>query len=321
MESLLKKIKDNQPNFMEIAATSKALHDVKKLLNTANKSMALTEIVESKVCLKSTLEIMTESKTRARPFQINLMNQGHFLTQNEFNIFDHNQKRKYKGNIFVFQKCVVCTEKLSSGKLQFKAYFPNGTSHIECINENKFLLYERNNYKIELSSEANKIQQMLRQVRQVLGSNEENRLSTISNISYGRVLEIKVPIHQLTKELESSLAYCKRSASNDSLNLLSDKDTNTTSSDNRRSNSSAESKSKKFVFQFGGASVLNGCENSQLSIFIIQLNLSLHLITLPLHYFRLKHEIILTSPNQRFKQAQSMVVVDLDPNRTSIMSK
>lgn len=34
---------------MEIAATSKALHDVKKLLRTANKSMALTEIIDSKV--------------------------------------------------------------------------------------------------------------------------------------------------------------------------------------------------------------------------------------------------------------------------------
>lgn len=34
---------------MEIAATSKALHDVKKLLTTANKSMALTEIIDSKV--------------------------------------------------------------------------------------------------------------------------------------------------------------------------------------------------------------------------------------------------------------------------------
>ncbi|XP_037031453.1 proto-oncogene DBL-like isoform X2 [Bradysia coprophila] len=220
IESLLKKIKDNKPNFMEIAATSKALHDVKKLLNTANKSMALTEIVDSK---------------------INLMNQGNFLTQNEFNIFDHNQKRKYKGNIFVFEHCVVCTERLSSEKLQFKAYFPNGTSHTECINENKFLLYERNNYKVEVSSDANKIQQMLKQVRQVLSGNEENRMSTISNISYNKIIESKAPIQQLTKELELSLGSCKRSASNDSLNLLSDKEANTTNGENRRSNSSAES--------------------------------------------------------------------------------
>ncbi|KAG4068539.1 hypothetical protein HA402_004880 [Bradysia odoriphaga] len=220
IESLLKKIKDNNPNFMEIAATSKALHDVKKVLSTANKSMALTEIVDSK---------------------INLMNQGHFLTQNEFNIFDHNQKRKYKGNIFVFQHCVVCTELLSSGKLQFKAYFPNGTSQTECINENKFLLYERNNYKIEVSSDAKKIQQMLKQVRQVLSGNEGNRMSTISNISYNRIIEGKVPIQQLTKELELSLGGFKRSASNDSLNLLSDKEANATSGENRRSNSSAES--------------------------------------------------------------------------------
>lgn len=219
IESLLKKIKDNKPNFMEIAATSKALHDVKKLLSTANKSMALTEIVDSK---------------------INLRNQGNFLTQNEFNIFDHNQKRKYKGNIFVFQHCVVCTEKLSSEKLQFKAYFRNGTSHIECINENKFLLYERNNYKIDVSSDANKIQEMLKQVRQVLSSNEENRASTISNISDSKIL-VPVPIQQLTKELELSLGSFKRSASNDSLSLLSDKEANTTSGENRRSNSSAES--------------------------------------------------------------------------------
>lgn len=42
-------MKQDEPNFIEIAATSKALHDVRKVLNTANKSMALTEIVDSKV--------------------------------------------------------------------------------------------------------------------------------------------------------------------------------------------------------------------------------------------------------------------------------
>lgn len=49
IESVLKKMQNNELNFMEIAATSKALHDVKKLLKTANKSMALTEIIDSKV--------------------------------------------------------------------------------------------------------------------------------------------------------------------------------------------------------------------------------------------------------------------------------
>ncbi|KAJ6647320.1 Rho guanine nucleotide exchange factor 25 [Pseudolycoriella hygida] len=218
IESLLKKIKNNELNFVEIAATSKALHDVKKLLNTANKSMALTEIINSK---------------------INLMNQGKFLTQNEFQIFDYNHKRKYKGNIFVFQHCVVCTERLSTSKLQFKAYFPNDTSHIECINENKFLLYERNNYKIEVSSDAMAIQQMMKQIRQILTSDTEDRSSAMSNVSYSKSSESKV--HTLTKELDASLEWSKRSDSYDSLMVLTEKETNTVSADNRKSNSDESS--------------------------------------------------------------------------------
>lgn len=224
---------------MEIAATSKALHDVKKLLNTANKSMALTEIVDSKVGYYVSILIQF---LKYILFQINLMNQGNFLTQNEFNIFDYNHKRKYKGNIFVFQHCVVCTERISSSKLQFKAYFPNGTSQTECINENKFLLYEQNNYKIEISGEANVIQQMMNQVRQVLSSNRENRISTISTVS------LKSTTSKITKELELSIESRKRSASADSLNFLSDRDSSSiTTSENRKSNSDGSSVESRYT--------------------------------------------------------------------------
>lgn len=231
---------------MEIAATSKALHDVKKLLNTANKSMALTEVIDSKV--DKTLFIISNQKINFFLLQINLQNQGNFLTQNEFTIYDHNQKRKYKGNIFVFQHCVVCTERISSAKLQFKGYFPSGTSHTECINENKFLLYERNNYKIEISGDATVIQQMMKEVRQVLSSNRENRISTLSNVTYIKTTESKVPTQQMTKELELPLEHRQRSASFDSMNFLSDRETNTTSSviDNRKSNSDGSSVESKY---------------------------------------------------------------------------
>lgn len=169
------------------------------------------------------------------------MNQGNFLTQNEFNILDHNQKRKYKGNIFVFQHCVVCTERISPCRLQFKAYFPCGTSHTECINENKFLLYERNNYKIEISGEATVIQAMLKQVRQVLSSDRQNRISTLSNVSCVKSTDTQV-FTQMTKELDSAIESRERSASFDSMNFLSDRETKTASVlDNRKSNSDGSS--------------------------------------------------------------------------------
>lgn len=169
------------------------------------------------------------------------MNQGNFLTQDEFNIFDHNHKRKYKGNIFVFERCVVCTERISLKKLQFKAYFPNGSSHTECINENKFLLYERNNYKIEISGEAKIIQQMIKQIRQVLGSNRSTRDSTTSNVSYLQHAATKGAIQQITNGLNRSMDGFKKSASSDSLNYLSDKEVDTVSVENRNSTSSGES--------------------------------------------------------------------------------
>lgn len=183
------------------------------------------------------------------------MNQGNFLTQNEFNIFDHNQKRRYKGNIFVFQYCVVCTERISPTKLQFKAYFPNGRSHTECIDENKFLLYERDNYKIEISSEAKIIQQMMNQIRQVLSSNRVDRssmMSILSNASNIKSNEGNLST-QITKELELLVDCRKRSASSDSLNFLIDKETNALSADVRTSisdGSSIESKPLSFGFIF-----------------------------------------------------------------------
>lgn len=170
------------------------------------------------------------------------MNQGNFIAQNEFHIFDHNQKRKYKGNIFLFQNCVVCTERTSSSKLQFKGYFPNGTSDIECINENKFLLHERNSYKIEISSsEANVIQQMMEQVRQVFSGNRDNRNSIISNVTSCKSADIKRS-SRLTIDLESLVeSRLKKSASADSLDLLGDKEVNVINVENRKSNSDRSS--------------------------------------------------------------------------------
>lgn len=53
IEKLIEQMKKDEPrddlSFMKIAATSKALHYVKKMLKTANKSMAMTDIVDSKV--------------------------------------------------------------------------------------------------------------------------------------------------------------------------------------------------------------------------------------------------------------------------------
>lgn len=112
------------------------------------------------------------------------MKQGNFITQNEISIYDCNQKRKYKGNIFLFQNCVVCTEHISPKTHQFKSYFPYRTGHIECISENKFELSEGNNCKIEVTGEStNAIQNMMKQIRCILNqvpSNDENRYSSDS---------------------------------------------------------------------------------------------------------------------------------------------
>lgn len=109
------------------------------------------------------------------------MNQGNFLTHNEVNIYDCNQKRKYKGNIFLFQNCIVCTERISPNH-QFKNYFPCQSGQMECISENKFELSEGDNCKIEvtgLSGEStNAIQHMMKQIRRIL--NQSNRYSSSS---------------------------------------------------------------------------------------------------------------------------------------------
>lgn len=97
------------------------------------------------------------------------MKQGNFVTRNEVIIYDCNQKRKYKGNIFLFQNCVVCTEYISPKNHQFRSYFPYPTGHLECISENKFELSEGKNCRIEVTGEStNAIQKMIKQIRCIL---------------------------------------------------------------------------------------------------------------------------------------------------------
>lgn len=112
------------------------------------------------------------------------MNQGNFLTQYQIDIYDCNEKRKYKGNIFLFEFSIVCTERLSPTNHQFKSYFPYQTGHMECISENKFVLSESDNYKMEITGESTKaIQSMMQQIRVMLNElpfNEINRYSSSS---------------------------------------------------------------------------------------------------------------------------------------------
>lgn len=93
--------------------------------------------------------------------QIKLLYQGKFLFLNEFDFADADLKRRYRGKVFFFEKCIVYTEILDKTTLQFRGYFlytDIGIAFEE--GKTKFFLYhtKRGNKEIECTSDFKTIQ-------------------------------------------------------------------------------------------------------------------------------------------------------------------
>lgn len=78
------------------------------------------------------------------------------MNQHELDILDKDQKRRYKGRVFFFEKYIVYTEAIERGRLQFRGYYMlSAVSIVAEEGKNKFILYntKRGNKEIECFSE------------------------------------------------------------------------------------------------------------------------------------------------------------------------
>lgn len=70
-------------------------------------------------------------------------------------------RRRYKGKLFLFEKCIIYTELISKSKLIYRGHFRHATLGFTFEDQrNYFRLYNerKGNQEIEFSSDANTIQ-------------------------------------------------------------------------------------------------------------------------------------------------------------------
>jgi hypothetical protein len=70
------------------------------------------------------------------------MMQGKFLKADAFDMIDNTLNRSYHGKVFLFEKCVIYTEQIAEGKLEYRGHYECGQFKIrEFDGKQKFVLY------------------------------------------------------------------------------------------------------------------------------------------------------------------------------------
>ncbi|GAB0090774.1 hypothetical protein DMENIID0001_055370 [Sergentomyia squamirostris] len=94
LKEMAKHLEDTPEIKNQVAALSRALKAVMRLTKCVNASMNVNDIVEC--------------------YEINLFHQGKFRDFDPFDLYDNETRRRYKGHLFLFEKCIVYTENKQS---------------------------------------------------------------------------------------------------------------------------------------------------------------------------------------------------------------
>lgn len=103
--------------------------------------------------------------------QINIHHQGKFRKVDDFEVNDNELRRRYKGKVFLFDKCVVYTETFAKHKLFFRGYFRHDTLGFTFEDGKKtFSLYvgKRGHQEIGFNASAATIEQWIGLLNTVL---------------------------------------------------------------------------------------------------------------------------------------------------------
>lgn len=99
------------------------------------------------------------------------MHQGKFKKLSEFDMFDNDLRRRYRGKVFLFEKCVVYTEIVDSATLRYRGHFSHlttGFTFEEVKNNFKLFVSKRGNQEVEFQSDNNTIQLWIEMLTQIL---------------------------------------------------------------------------------------------------------------------------------------------------------
>jgi hypothetical protein len=92
---------------------------------------------------------------------VNLLAQGKFRKMGEFDMFDHTLKRRYYGKVFLFEKCIIYTELISSERLEYRGHYERDLFGLSAYDgKNKFNLFSERLgvQEVEFFAEINRLE-------------------------------------------------------------------------------------------------------------------------------------------------------------------
>lgn len=122
--------------------------------------------------------------------QLHTLCQGKFILVDRFEIYEKSdQRRRYKGKVFLFEKCIIYTELFSKNRLQYRGHFRHVSLGFTFEDQrNYFRLYNerKGNQETEFSTDSQTIQlwiQMLNRTMTAVVQQEQKKIKESSRSS------------------------------------------------------------------------------------------------------------------------------------------
>lgn len=138
----------------QIASCCRAEKHLQRLLDQVNSSMTINDIVDNS--------------------EVNVLQLGKFRFLNEFEVYECDSRRRYRGKLFLFDRGVLVTEQLDKETLQYRGFFTRARLGLHELDQNSFALFDqrRNVRQVELATEVNAAQLWMSSLAEVVQNRE-----------------------------------------------------------------------------------------------------------------------------------------------------
>ncbi|XP_055859035.1 triple functional domain protein isoform X1 [Episyrphus balteatus] len=116
--------------------------------------------------------------------ELNILQQGYFRKSNEFDAYNHKSRKKYRCKVFLFDKCLLCTE-VKKKRLAYRCHFSWDSIEVTVNNSKSIVVTHRIKNRPEYefyAAEAYVIKQWMRCIGRISVSTRE-RLAIEGNVT------------------------------------------------------------------------------------------------------------------------------------------
>lgn len=106
------------------------------------------------------LKLFLSKTIFSHSFQIDILCQGKFKKMNEFDIYDWELRRKFRGKVFLFERCIVYTESLDREWMEYRGHYDSiklGIIYKEGKSKFKLFAKKRGCKEVEFHADLNTV--------------------------------------------------------------------------------------------------------------------------------------------------------------------